>query len=124
MTKRISIGTPDKFPAGRMTKVDADGTPILVTPVEGKFCATQSQCAHLPLPLAGGKLDGTMLTCPFHGSQYDVCTGENLDWTTGFLGLKMPKWSRGMIALGKKPQPLKTYLIVEENGELFVELPE
>jgi nitrite reductase/ring-hydroxylating ferredoxin subunit len=45
--------------------------------VDGEFYATQNACLHLEGPLGDGWLEGTVLTCPWHGWQYDVRTGEN-----------------------------------------------
>ncbi|HET6892176.1 MAG TPA: Rieske 2Fe-2S domain-containing protein [Pyrinomonadaceae bacterium] len=42
------------------------------------FCATQAKCTHRQGPLSEGKLDDSTVTCPKHGSQFNVCTGEVL----------------------------------------------
>lgn len=44
---------------------------------EDGFYATQSECLHLKGPLGRGKLEGCVVTCPWHGWQYDVRSGEN-----------------------------------------------
>ncbi|MHB9034709.1 MAG: Rieske (2Fe-2S) protein, partial [Anaerolineae bacterium] len=36
--------------------------------------------------LAKGKLEGTVVTCPGHGSRFDVLTGELLGWAEGLHG--------------------------------------
>jgi uncharacterized protein YbjT (DUF2867 family)/nitrite reductase/ring-hydroxylating ferredoxin subunit len=46
--------------------------------VAGSLCATQSKCTHRQGPLSQGKLDGSTVTCPNHGAQFNVCTGEVL----------------------------------------------
>jgi nitrite reductase/ring-hydroxylating ferredoxin subunit len=46
--------------------------------VAGRLCATQAKCTHRQGPLSEGKLDGSTVTCPWHGSQFDVCTGAVL----------------------------------------------
>jgi nitrite reductase/ring-hydroxylating ferredoxin subunit len=46
--------------------------------VSGRFCATQAKCTHRQGPLSEGKLDGSTVTCPYHGAQFDVCTGAVL----------------------------------------------
>jgi len=43
--------------------------------VAGSFCATQAKCTHRGGPLNEGTLDGSTVTCPWHGSQFNVCTG-------------------------------------------------
>ena len=62
------------------------------------------------------------MTCPWHNSRFDLCTGENLDWAPGFAGLDMPRWSRRAIALGRKPAPLTTYEVVVEGQDVYVEV--
>ncbi len=46
--------------------------------VGGVLCATQDKCTHRQGPLSEGKVDGSTVTCPLHGSQFNVCTGEVL----------------------------------------------
>ncbi|HEU0254160.1 MAG TPA: Rieske 2Fe-2S domain-containing protein, partial [Pyrinomonadaceae bacterium] len=46
--------------------------------VGGNLCATHDKCTHKQGPLSKGKLDGSTVTCPWHGSQFNVCTGEVL----------------------------------------------
>jgi len=46
--------------------------------VDGKFCASQARCPHRGGPLDKGKLDGSTITCPLHGSQFNVCSGDVL----------------------------------------------
>jgi nitrite reductase/ring-hydroxylating ferredoxin subunit len=60
--------------------------------VDGNFCATQSKCTHRQGPLNEGKLDGSMVTCPWHGAQFNVCTGA--------------------VVRGPAKDPLKTYRVV------------
>jgi nitrite reductase/ring-hydroxylating ferredoxin subunit len=46
--------------------------------VDGRFCATQSRCTHRQGPLSQGTVDGSTVTCPVHGAQFNVCTGAVL----------------------------------------------
>jgi len=46
--------------------------------IGGNFCATQAKCTHKQGPLNEGRVDGSTVTCPWHGSQFNVCTGEVL----------------------------------------------
>jgi 3-phenylpropionate/trans-cinnamate dioxygenase ferredoxin component len=48
---------------------------VAVFSVEGRFCATQAKCTHRQGPLSEGTLEGSTVTCPWHGSQFNVCTG-------------------------------------------------
>jgi nitrite reductase/ring-hydroxylating ferredoxin subunit len=70
---------------------------VAVFNVAGTFCATQDKCTHRQGPLSKGKLEGSTVTCPWHGSQFDVCTGA--------------------VLRGPAKDPLKTYRVVVE-GEI------
>ena len=66
----------DVAPASVVTAYAGD-EPIALAHVDGEFYATQHACLHLEGPLGEGRIDGYMLTCPWHGWQFDVRTGEN-----------------------------------------------
>ncbi len=126
MAGRVRIGVRAELTDGRLHPVDADGTPIVVGAVGDRLCAAKNRCPHLGFSLTtgpGGRrfADG-QITCPWHNSRFDLATGENLDWATGFAGRAMPRWSRGLIALGRKPSPLTTYPVIVEGEDVFVEL--
>ncbi len=44
----------------------------------GRMCATDAKCPHLGGPLNEGTLEDSTVTCPWHGSEFDVCTGAVL----------------------------------------------
>jgi len=119
---RVLLGSVSDFPEGKLKTVKAGEVTVVVAKTSAGFCAVKNQCAHLPLPLAGGKLEGDNIVCPFHGSTYNLCTGENQDWVTGAAGLKLPKALRSVIAMGKKPQGITSYAVTEENGQLYAEI--
>ena len=51
---------------------------VAVFNVEGGFCATQARCTHRQGPLSEGTVDGSTVTCPLHGAQFNVWTGAVL----------------------------------------------
>ena len=59
-----------------MKEVQVDGGNICVANVEGKYYAIGSICTHEGGPLADGTLEGYEVECPWHGSKFDVRTGE------------------------------------------------
>ena len=126
MADRVRIGSVTDFADGRLHTVDADGTHLVVGMVDVTPYAARNRCPHLGLSLAKGPggqhfSDG-QITCPWHNSRFDLCTGENLDWAPGFAGLDMPRWSARLIALGRKPAPLTTYAVTVEGEDVFVEV--
>jgi nitrite reductase/ring-hydroxylating ferredoxin subunit/uncharacterized membrane protein len=61
----------------RMVRVEVDGEPVLVTrATDGRICAIASRCTHLGGPLERGEREGDVVVCPWHGSEFDVCTGD------------------------------------------------
>jgi nitrite reductase/ring-hydroxylating ferredoxin subunit len=124
---QISLGPLANFPVGQATPVKVDGHAYIVvresaSPEEP--CVVDDRCPHLGLSLTkgpGGKnYDNGVIVCPFHNSTFDVCSGENLDWTPGFAGRAAPKWSKGLIAMGRKPAPLTTYAVAIEDGQVVI----
>jgi nitrite reductase/ring-hydroxylating ferredoxin subunit/uncharacterized membrane protein len=60
-----------------MRRVHVDGEPALVTrSADGRICAIAATCTHLGGPLEKGSRRGDVVTCPWHGSQFDICTGD------------------------------------------------
>ena len=58
--------------------VEADGETIALFNVEGTFYAMGNTCPHRGGPLGEGSLEGNTVTCPWHGAQFNVTTGEVL----------------------------------------------
>jgi uncharacterized protein YbjT (DUF2867 family)/nitrite reductase/ring-hydroxylating ferredoxin subunit len=71
--------------------------------VEGGFCATQARCTHRQGPLTEGTLDGSTVTCPLHGAQFNV-------WT-------------GAVLRGPAKDPLKTYSVTVDGDVGRVDVP-
>jgi len=60
---------------GERASVVADGAAIVVRDAERLF-AYANACPHMGMPLDGGAIDGTVLTCPSHGFRYEITSGE------------------------------------------------
>ena len=54
------------------------GRPVALFNVGGTFYATDGVCLHRGGPVGEGLLEGTRVTCPWQGWEYDVRTGENV----------------------------------------------
>jgi 3-phenylpropionate/trans-cinnamate dioxygenase ferredoxin subunit len=61
-----------------MKGVTIGGKDILITNVDGHYYAIGSKCPHAGGNLAKGKLEGKIVTCPRHGSKFDVSTGNRI----------------------------------------------
>lgn len=73
----------DEIAGGFATPV-AGTTAIVLRDAERIF-AYENACPHMGMPLDGGALDGTVLTCPSHGFRFDITSGECL--TAGHVQL-------------------------------------
>lgn len=74
----VRIENAGDIAAGDMRVFDVAGTKVNIASVGGQLHAFDDTCTHRACSLAKGKLDGTTVTCPCHGSQFDVTTGEVL----------------------------------------------
>jgi nitrite reductase/ring-hydroxylating ferredoxin subunit len=116
------VASSNEIRAGEMFSTTVNGTRLLLSRVDGRVHAVIDKCTHLGMPMRKGKFDGRLITCPFHGSTFDIVTGQNQDWVTGVLGASMPKWVCRMVELGKQPAPLTTLTAEERDGSVFVKL--
>ncbi len=71
----IRVGNAKDVAAEQMRVFDVSGTKVSVTSLDGHLYAFDDICTHMGCSLARGKLDGTTVTCPCHGSQFNVTSG-------------------------------------------------
>ncbi len=72
----VRAASKNDLPAGKICEVQVNGTAVALANVAGKFCAISGICMHEAGPLGEGELDGQVVTCPWHGWQFDVTTGK------------------------------------------------
>ena len=77
MAEFVTVAQVDDVPPGEVRMVKAGEEEIALAHCDAGFYATQQHCLHMQGPLGDGHLEGCVLTCPWHGWQYDVRTGEN-----------------------------------------------
>lgn len=78
MDEYRTVAKVEDVPPGSGAVVDARGRALALFNVEGAFYALDNTCLHRGGPVGDGDLDGTVVTCPWHGWQYDVTTGRNV----------------------------------------------
>ena len=59
-----------------MKAVDVAGEKVCIINIEGNYYAIGNVCTHMGGPLNEGTLEGFEVQCPWHGSKFDVRTGE------------------------------------------------
>jgi 3-phenylpropionate/trans-cinnamate dioxygenase ferredoxin subunit len=112
----VSVGAAKELAAGAMKEVWVGQVPVLLARIGDNYYATQGRCPHMGGILAKGRLDGSVVTCPRHGSQFIVTDGKLVRWTT---------WTGLMAAVAKifkSPRGLKTYPVKIENGDIMVKV--
>ncbi|MGC2289112.1 MAG: Rieske 2Fe-2S domain-containing protein [Thermoplasmata archaeon] len=93
-----------KAPApGEAIRVDVKGVPVAIFNLGGELRAIEARCTHRGGPLEKGAVTGRLVTCPWHGSQFDLDTGQ--------------------VARGPAITPERTYPVRVEQNVLVVEAP-
>jgi nitrite reductase/ring-hydroxylating ferredoxin subunit len=72
----VKVARVDEIAAGTGKVASAGGKAIAVFNIDGVFRATDNACTHRGGPLGEGRVNGTVVTCPWHGSEFDVATGQ------------------------------------------------
>ena len=83
MGKVIMAGIRSDVPPGKMIAVKLEGRGVLLGNIDGRIYAIDNKCPHMGGNLSRGMLIGTIVTCPLHGSQFDIITGKNIRWLKG-----------------------------------------
>lgn len=76
--REVVIGKVEEIPEGERKIIQVGATSIGVLRHEGKWIAMRNSCLHRGGPVLTGCIEGNVITCPWHGFQYDVMTGELL----------------------------------------------
>jgi nitrite reductase (NADH) small subunit len=79
MATFVRVAARADVPAGQGRVFDVQGKEIAVFNDRGSFFALANACKHQGGPLGEGELDGTVVTCPWHGWTYDITTGVSPD---------------------------------------------
>ncbi|MGH8935388.1 MAG: Rieske (2Fe-2S) protein [Acidimicrobiia bacterium] len=78
MSELITIGRAGEVAEGEMRAYEVAGHRVAVARVADTLHAFGDTCTHRQCSLAQGDLDGTVVTCPCHGSRFEATTGEVL----------------------------------------------
>ncbi len=119
---KVKIARAEEVSTDKVLKVSAEGKKLIVSKSGDRYCAIENKCSHLGLPIAKGKVSNGQITCPFHGSKFDLCSGKNVDGVNSVMGIPAPDWAKKAIAMGKAPADVASFTVSEEGGELFAEI--
>lgn len=100
---RYRVARVDEIPNGEGREFVVAGRIIALFNVDGIFHALDGICPHAGGPLAKGILHDNIVTCPWHGWQFDVTTGRHC------LNAQLKQ---------------QGFSVTVDNSELWVDLPE
>ncbi|NIJ12339.1 nitrite reductase/ring-hydroxylating ferredoxin subunit [Saccharomonospora amisosensis] len=100
----VRVARSGQVPDGYVRRFFAGELELAVARLRGTAYATSNYCTHLDCLLSSGKLVDDGIGCSCHGSVFDLRTGEAV--------------------CPPATEPIKTFPVKEENGEIFVGLTE
>jgi len=74
----VTVATIGELGPGQRKLVDADGEPLAVFNVAGRYFAIADRCSHDDGPVGEGDLVGEAIECPRHGARFSLETGKAL----------------------------------------------
>jgi nitrite reductase/ring-hydroxylating ferredoxin subunit len=90
------------LPPGEPRSFKIKGHEILAVNVGDKIFCLDGRCTHAGAPISEGTLDGEVLTCPWHYSQFNITSG--------------------IVLRGPADKPLKSYPVEERENSVFIDL--
>jgi nitrite reductase/ring-hydroxylating ferredoxin subunit len=97
----VRIGNSTAVADGQMQVFDVVGTQVTVANAGALLYAFDDTCTHQGCSLATGELEGTTVTCPCHGSRFDVTSGAVLQ--------------------GPARRPVRSRIVAVQGEDLLVE---
>lgn len=98
----VKLCRVDDVQVGDLKQFNVGEKEILVINLNGRFFCLDARCTHAGAPLAEGDLNDDVLTCPWHGSRFNVTNGS--------------------VIKGPAVKPLRIYGSVVKEDTLLVEL--
>jgi Fe-S cluster biogenesis protein NfuA/nitrite reductase/ring-hydroxylating ferredoxin subunit len=74
----VAAGLLSDIPEGSVRSTIIGGEKVLLSRNGATVTCFQNACAHLGFPIHGGEIENGIITCPHHGFQYDLSSGECL----------------------------------------------
>lgn len=120
MAERTLLGDANDVPDGGLKTFNTGDTAVVVARVGDRYCAVDQRCPHMGGNLGRGRLEAEAVVCPVHASRFDMCTGEVLEWAPNLGSVRLPGFTRGLLAIGRPARPLRAYAIELDGGKLYL----
>jgi 3-phenylpropionate/trans-cinnamate dioxygenase ferredoxin subunit len=103
----IFAAKTSQFDAQDKMKITLNGKEILLAKIDGTYYAVDNKCTHMGGSLYDGKLEGTTIRCPRHGTAFDLTSGKAVQ-------------NGKMLMIKISPKDLKAYPVKVEETDLFI----
>lgn len=100
--EKIKVASEDELKSDQMKLLHIGERRIVIGKTDKGYVAFEDACTHRGGSLAGGAMICHTVQCPWHGSQFDVDTGE--------------------VKAGPARMKIKTFPLTESNGDIFLQL--
>ena len=98
---QVRVGNARDISAGHIHAYTVGAERVAVANIGGRFYAFDDTCTHEGCSLATGRLEGTVVQCPCHGSRFDVGTGA--------------------VMRGPAERPVQVFRLTDKGGELSID---
>ena len=72
----VKVAEKKDLPAGSAKAVEVNGKQIALFNVDDQYYAIADTCTHAACSLSEGHVEGTTVSCPFHGAEFNISNGE------------------------------------------------
>jgi nitrite reductase/ring-hydroxylating ferredoxin subunit len=102
MAEFVTVGKAEDFAVGEARSFEAGGRVVAVARTAEGWHAFDNACTHQLCSLAEGEIEGDIVVCPCHGSEFALATGEVMN--------------------GPADEPIRTFEVRVQGDELQVAL--
>ncbi len=104
MAEATKVATKQDLQPGDALCVEVNGQKIALFNVEGNYYALDDTCTHVGGSLSQGEVSATSVTCPWHGAQFELETGN--------------------VVRAPAQDSVGSYKVIVEGDEIKIETPE
>lgn len=104
----VKVCPVSDLPNGKAINILVNGQRFVVARCDDQAYMVQGYCTHMLYPLKDAKVEGCIITCPLHGSKFDLRDGSVQNWP-------MP-----MLEDIKQKKMLRTFETQVKDGIMYV----
>jgi 3-phenylpropionate/trans-cinnamate dioxygenase ferredoxin component len=112
----VEVGRINDLKSGEMKMVMVNEREIVLARVGDAYYAANNRCPHMGGNLSQGKLEGTIVTCPRHHSQFDLKDGHVVRWTV---------WPSALVAIDQvrsRKRPLPVFPVTIDGDKIMLKI--